>query len=100
MTKSNKNKFFLGAMIGAIGGAVAGILFAPKSGKETRKVIGDKAKEYAKEGKEILDKSGDIARDKIKEYSKESKEILDKGSDIARGKIKEAADTISKKMDK
>lgn len=77
MANDNK-KFVLGAMIGAAAGAIAGILFAPKSGKETRKIIGEKAKEYSEKGKEMLDK----------------------GADIAREKIKETADDISKKMDK
>ena len=35
--KSNgAGKFFLGAAVGAVGGTVAGILTAPKSGKATR----------------------------------------------------------------
>jgi gas vesicle protein len=35
----------IGFLLGAIGGAVAGILLAPKSGKETRADIKDKAVE-------------------------------------------------------
>jgi len=73
----NKGKFILGAAIGAIAGAAAGILFAPKSGKETRKIIGDKAKEYAEK----------------------SKEMLDNGKVATKEKIKEVADTVSKKME-
>ena len=74
----NQGKFVLGALIGAIGGAVAGILFAPKSGKETRKIIGDKAKEYAEDGKELIEK----------------------GTNMAKEKIKETADSVSEKMGK
>jgi gas vesicle protein len=72
-----KGKFILGAAIGAIAGAVAGILFAPKSGKETRKIIGDKAKDYVEKGKEMVEK----------------------GTEATKEKIKEVADTVSKKMD-
>lgn len=75
--KSSK-KFILGAALGAVAGAAAGILFAPKSGKETRKIIGEKAKEYTEKGKDIAGK----------------------GAEIAREKIKETADTISKKLEK
>ena len=40
-----KGKHFgIGLAVGTVLGAVAGILFAPKSGKETRKVIAEKAK--------------------------------------------------------
>jgi gas vesicle protein len=73
-----KNKFFLGALLGAAAGAVAGILFAPKSGKETRKIIADKSKEYVEKGKEYVEK----------------------GTDLAKEKIKETAETVSKSMDK
>lgn len=73
-----KEKFFLGALAGAVAGAVAGILFAPKSGKETRKIIGDKAKEYAQDGKEMIEK----------------------GTELAKEKVKETADTVSQKMGK
>lgn len=50
----NGGKFIIGAAIGAVAGAVAGLLFAPKSGKETRKVIGDTAKDYAEKGKNMV----------------------------------------------
>ena len=50
--KANGNgKFILGAALGAIGGAIAGVLFAPKSGKETRKDIAEGTKKVAKKAK-------------------------------------------------
>jgi len=63
-------KFILGAAIGAIAGAAAGILFAPKSGKETRKIIGEKAKDLAEKGKDFAVKEG-----------KEAKELAEKAID-------------------
>jgi gas vesicle protein len=39
MSKSNTKKWALGTILAAIGGFVAGILTAPKSGKETRQDI-------------------------------------------------------------
>ena len=45
MSKSGAGKFALGAFIGAALGAVGGLLFAPKSGKETRADIAKKAGE-------------------------------------------------------
>ena len=50
--KSKDSKFGLGVLVGAglgaIGGAVAGILTAPKSGKETRADIARESKKVAK----------------------------------------------------
>ena len=37
MSSNNGSKFAVGAMLGVVVGLVAGILTAPKSGKETRK---------------------------------------------------------------
>ena len=47
-------KFVGGAVLGALAGAVLGLLFAPRSGKETRKIIKDKSGEYAEKGKEFV----------------------------------------------
>jgi gas vesicle protein len=77
MANDGNKKLIIGAAIGAVAGAAAGILLAPKSGKETRKMIGDKAKEIARKGKKMIEK----------------------GKDAAKGKIKNTADTVSKKME-
>jgi gas vesicle protein len=76
--ENKEGKFILGAMFGAMVGAVAGILLAPRSGKETRKILGDKTKEC----------------------TENCKEMFDKGKEVAKEKIKETADSISKQMDK
>jgi len=49
----NGKKFLAGAALGVIAGAIAGLLFAPKSGAETRKIIKEKAKEIGKEGQKL-----------------------------------------------
>lgn len=60
--------FVAGAVLG---GAVA-LLYAPKSGKETREFINKKTGE----GKEVLDKTS-------KEVFEKSREIYDRGKQIA-----------------
>ncbi|MGL6229073.1 MAG: YtxH domain-containing protein [Culicoidibacterales bacterium] len=42
---AGKKKFLVGAFLGAAAGAVAGLLLAPKSGKETREDLAEKAEE-------------------------------------------------------
>lgn len=60
----SKNKFAIGALIGAAAGLVAGILTAPKSGKETRQDIADKTGELkdgaAKKADQLKQKAGEL----------------------------------------
>lgn len=42
---TNNQKVILGFLCGVAAGAIAGILFAPESGKETRKKLASKAKD-------------------------------------------------------
>lgn len=52
-----KQRFVLGTIIGAAAGVVAGILTAPKSGKETRADIKNKAMELKDEAADQADKA-------------------------------------------
>lgn len=51
-------KFFLGAAIGAIAGGIAGVLTAPKSGKETQADIKKGGERLAKKAKSAVKKAG------------------------------------------
>ena len=67
--KGTNWKFFLaGSFIGAVTGAVTGILLAPRSGKESREQLGEWVKERRDKGAEILAK--------IKEEGLQKKEQL------------------------
>ncbi|MFA7253675.1 MAG: YtxH domain-containing protein [Patescibacteria group bacterium] len=61
----NSNKFVLGALLGGAIGAVAGILFAPRSGKETRKIVSKKANDLTEKGKELIKETADTISDKL-----------------------------------
>ncbi len=70
MPEQAKKSFLKGAVLGAIGGAISGILLAPKSGKQTREDIkklaedlGDKAEEvYLNAQKELKTKIENIKK--------------------------------------
>jgi gas vesicle protein len=49
---SDRTDFIKGMLVGGFIGAVVGILYAPKSGKETREEIGKKAEELMAKAKE------------------------------------------------
>ncbi len=53
MSESKAGSFFKGLFLGAIAGATAGILLAPKSGKETREDLKKMAKEYQEKAMDL-----------------------------------------------
>lgn len=53
----------IGAALGLTVGALAGVLLAPKSGKETREDLSNAAKELPGKAKEVLEK----AKEKVEE---------------------------------
>lgn len=91
MDKRTK-RFALGAVVAAAAGYVAGILTAPKSGKETRKDIKDTAvRTYTAAEKELkvlhteLNKLMDEAGKKAQELKGSAQENLDKA--VAKAKV-------------
>jgi gas vesicle protein len=76
--------FLVGA---ALGGAVA-LLYAPKSGRETREYIKKKAGEgkevLAETGKEVLDKGREIY-DKGKQIADDAADLFERGRRLGRG---------------
>ena len=74
--------FFKGALVGAIAGAAAGILFAPKAGVETREDI-------KKLALEIGDKGKDMYLQARKKVLLMVKELKDTGKNIDRSKYEE-----------
>jgi gas vesicle protein len=83
-SESNANGIIIALFSGIVIGGVLGILFAPKSGKETRKEIVDK-------GTELYEKS----KDNIEAMVEKSKEFVDKSKD----KIDEAMKTVTTKVE-
>ncbi|MCQ2743428.1 MAG: YtxH domain-containing protein [bacterium] len=75
-------RFLAGFAVGALIGAVAGVLLAPKSGEETREMLGDMATDISKKTdarvKDIQKKAEDIVSD----VQEKSEEIMSKLSDM------------------
>ena len=100
MTKNNGKKWAIGTIIAGIVGYIAGILTAPKSGKETRKDIADtavKAKNEAerrlKELHSELSKLIDQSKVQLTKLTAEAKKDLAAAVDKAQ-KAKEKARQI------
>lgn len=99
-----KKKFGLGIVLGAVFGVVAGLLTAPKSGKETRQDIKRKAGEMKgtaerklKDAHKELDTLSDQAKLKAKELQGKAKDEmveLGKKADVLKERAKAAITSI------
>ena len=75
-------RFLAGFAIGAAIGAVAGILLAPKSGAETREMLGDMASDKAKKTDETVKDIQRKADTLISDAQEKSEEIMNKLQDL------------------
>ena len=77
MEEQEKTKvhFFKGLLVGGALGALAGILFAPKSGKEMRSDIKKKGNKIIKDGKEIYADASTKTKEIIEEAKSQAKEL-------------------------
>jgi gas vesicle protein len=80
MNKDNMVGFSIGLLSGAVIGGVIALLFAPKSGKETRQIIKDKAVGIVDAVKEKTTEVADEVKDK-------TTEVVDAVKDKTRGVV-------------
>ena len=74
MSENNGSNGFLWFLAGLGIGAVAGVLYAPRSGKETREAI----LERAEEGREYVITRGKHAREQVNDWVDRGREVLGK----------------------
>lgn len=71
----NSGKIVLGLLAGLAAGAVLGVLFAPKKGKETRDELSKKAKDLSDTIKTAVNESGEMIADIRKDVRKHAEKI-------------------------
>jgi len=76
MNKDNAIGFGIGLLTGAIIGGVIALLYAPKTGKETRQLIKDKAIEVADTAKEKASEVVDTVKEKVSEASRKGQAAI------------------------
>lgn len=84
---------------GVIGAGVA-LLFAPQSGKATRKDISRYARKARRRAEDIVDDFSDTVSKMVETVGEKSADILDRGSDIAQDAKKEILKTIEHGQEK
>lgn len=93
---NNKDSFCPTFILGALFGAVIALLYAPRTGKETREILKDSFEDYSEEGKKIYKEKSEqleeayqsgkkAAEEKVSDYKKKFGEVKDKVSE----KVKE-----------
>lgn len=104
MSKDNGKKFAIGALVAGVVGYLAGILTAPKSGKETRQDIQDKATQVKHEAEkklkqllaeldEIIAKAKATSGDITKKLGKDWDKALETAT-AAKAKVREVLSSI------
>lgn len=76
---SSASGVILSFLLGGLTGAALAILYAPRSGRETRELLGEKLKEGADRGREFRERVGTKGREMVDEAS----EYLNKGKETA-----------------
>jgi gas vesicle protein len=97
--EKTKVNFFKGLFIGGALGALAGILFAPKSGKDLRSDIKDKGNKILNDGKEIYADASTKAKEifgEVKHQAKDLKEDAEDAGEKIAGKVQEKIGQIRK----
>ena len=73
-------KLLTGVIVGAAVGAALGILFAPESGKDTRKKLAKKGGDLGGTVREKMNEFGAVLKEKYDSIKGEANDILEKGN--------------------
>ena len=93
---SGSGDFFAGFLVGALAGAAAALLFAPRSGEETRTIIRDKsielkdrADELSAEARKRAEEMQVQARDRAQELQSQAKDRAQELQSQAKGRAQD-----------
>jgi gas vesicle protein len=76
MNKDKATGFGIGLLVGAVIGGVIALLYAPKTGKETRQLIKDKATKVVDTVKEATDGVIDTVKESASEVSRKGQAAI------------------------
>jgi gas vesicle protein len=88
--------FIAGLVVGGAIGAIAGLLFAPETGEETRKKVAEKSKEWADDFYNKFDDLKDSVNEVMEDVKKGTAEVM---ADVKKGTA-EVLDDVKKNVGK
>ena len=91
--------FLRGFLIGSFFGALAGLLFAPKSGKELRSELKEKGEQAFDDAKQLYSEAWGKAKVVLEEARLKAREVLNDAEEKAYGIIKEAKKEVGRMKD-
>ena len=78
MSDDRGGSAFLAFLLGGLTGAALALLYAPRSGRETREMLNEKLREGAERSKDLRDQ----AREKGKAFMDEAGGYMDRGREV------------------
>jgi gas vesicle protein len=82
-TASGASSTILGVLVGMAAGAALGVLFAPRSGIETREKLKTKSDEMKQRAKQQAADKADMLKSKVDRVADKTKNAVNSGKDAA-----------------
>jgi len=100
---SNASSIVMAFLLGGLAGAALAVLYAPRSGRETRELLGEKIREGAERGRQMKDRA--VARgremyDDATDYVEKQREGLDKRKERLASAIEAGRQAYREEKDK
>jgi gas vesicle protein len=100
---SNASSIAMAFLLGGLAGAALAVLYAPRSGRETRELLGEKIREGAERGRQMKDRA--VARgremyDDATDYVEKQREGLDKRKERLASAIEAGRQAYREEKDK
>jgi len=93
----------LSFLLGALSGAALAVLFAPRSGRETRELLGEKLRETAERSRELGERAlekGKAVAEEAASHVERGREALDKRRDHLSAAVEAGRQTYRDEKDK